>query len=147
MSSSARRFFSKEETDLIVTAIARAEKLTSGEIRLHLEDTCNKPVLKRAEEIFVRNKMHQTAERNGILFYLAVRTKDFAVAGDAGIHEKVTQAFWEDINKMVLHSFKEGRFAEGICKGIDLCGKELQKYFPHKADDKNELSNDISFSK
>lgn len=147
MSKSARDFFSKEEVDLIVSSIAAAERLTSGEIRLHVEDSCKKEVLKRAEEIFVKHKMHKTAEHNGILFYIAVKTKDFAVAGDSGIHEKVTQAFWDDINKLVLQYFKEGKFSEGLCKGIELCGQQLQKYFPYKANDKNELSNEISFSK
>lgn len=147
MSKSARDFFSKEEVDLIVNAIAAAEKLTSGEIRLHVEDFCKKDVIKRAEEIFTKHKMHETAERNGILFYLAVKTKDFAVAGDSGIHKKVTQAFWDDINKLVLQHFTEGKFAEGLCKGIELCGQQLQKHFPYKANDKNELSDEISFSK
>lgn len=146
MSKSARGFFTPEEAELIVSSIAKAEKLTSGEIRLHVEDKCDKDVLKRAEEVFAHHNMHLTDERNGILFYLAVKTKDFAVAGDKGIHEKVTQSFWEDINKLVLDHFKNEKFAEGLCKGIELCGAQLQKYFPLKENDKNELSDEISFS-
>ncbi len=144
--TSARNFFTKEEADHIVSSIAKAEKLTSGEIRLHVEDSCPIPVLQRAEEIFVKNGMHATAQQNGVLFYLAVKTKDFAVAGDSGIHANVTQQFWEDINKMVLQHFSEGKFAEGLCKGIELCGEQLQKYFPLNTNDKNELSDDISFT-
>lgn len=144
--SKASAFFSKEQVDGIVASIAKAERLTSGEIRLHLEDTCDKDVLKRVEEVFTKYKMHETAERNGVLFYLAVGSKDFAVAGDKGIHEKVTQSFWEEINKLVLAHFKEEKFTEGLCKGIELCGEQLQKYFPLKENDKNELSDEISFS-
>jgi len=144
--SKARNFFSKEEVDRIVASIARAEKLTSGEIRLHVEDACDKDVLKRAEEVFVKYKMHETEAHNGVLFYLAVKTKDFAVAGDKGIHEKVHQSFWEDITKMVLKHFGDGKFADGLCKGIDLCGEQLQKYFPLNENDKNELSDEVSFS-
>ncbi len=144
--SKAADFFTKEEVDRIVNSIAKAEKLTSGEIRLHVEDTCDKEVLRRAEEVFTKYKMHETAERNGVLFYLAVASKDFAVAGDKGIHEKVTQSFWEEINKLVLAHFKEEKFAEGLCKGIELCGGQLQKYFPLKENDTNELSDEISYS-
>lgn len=144
--SGARDFFSKEETDRILAAIAAAEKRTSGEIRLHVEDECKIPVLKRAEIVFTKHGMHNTKDHNGVLFYLAVKTKHFAVAGDKGIHEKVTQAFWEDINALVLAHFKEGKFAEGLCKGIELCGEQLQKYFPLEENDKNELSDEISFS-
>jgi uncharacterized membrane protein len=146
MSRTARDFFSKEETEQIIAAIASAEKRTSGEIRLHVEDECKVPVLKRAEQIFEKHGMHKTAEHNGVLFYLAVKTKDFAVAGDSGIHAKVTQAFWNDINALVLSHFKEQKFAEGLCRGIELCGDQLQKYFPVKDGDKNELSDEISFS-
>lgn len=146
MSKTARNFFTAEETERIVRAIAEAEKQTSGEIRLHLEDKCLKPVLKRAEEVFARYGMQQTEQRNGILFYMAVQTHDFAVAGDHGIHEKVHQQFWEDINNRVLLHFKKGEFAEGLCEGIALCGQQLRQYFPLQEDDKNELSDDISFS-
>lgn len=146
MSKTARDFFTAEESKRIVEAIAAAEKRTSGEIRLHLEDKCDKDGLKRAEEIFTQYGMQKTAERNGILFYMAVQTHDFAVAGDHGIHEKVHQAFWEEINARVLHHFKKGEFAEGLCEGIALCGEQLQRYFPLKNDDKNELSDEISFS-
>lgn len=146
MSQSAKDFFSKEETEQIVAAIARAEKRTSGEIRLHVEDECKIPVLKRAEEVFVKYGMHNTQDHNGVLFYLAVQTKDFAVAGDSGIHEKVSQAFWNDIHALVLSHFKENKFADGLCKGIELCGEQLEKYFPLKEDDKNELSDEISFN-
>jgi uncharacterized membrane protein len=144
--SKARNFFSKEEVERIVASIGKAEKLTSGEIRLHVEDACDKDVLKRAEEVFVKHKMHETEEHNGVLFYLAVKTRDFAVAGDKGIHEKVGPEFWEEINKLVLRHFGERKFAEGLCKGIELCGAQLQKYFPLRANDKNELSDDVSFS-
>jgi len=146
VSKSARNFFTKEETDLIVGSIVKAEKLTSGEIRLHVEDSCPIPVLKRAEEVFAKYGMNKTGERNGILFYLAVKTHDFAVAGDSGIHAKVTQEFWDEINKLVLQHFKEGKFTEGLCKGIELCGAQLQKYFPLGENDKNELSDEVSFS-
>jgi uncharacterized membrane protein len=146
MGKSARDFFTEEESQRIVQAIASAEKRTSGEIRLHLEDKCDKPVLKRAEEIFAQYGMQKTAQRNGILFYVAVQSHDFAVAGDLGIHEKVQQQFWDDINRRVLYHFTKGEFAEGLCEGILLCGQQLQHFFPLQADDKNELSDEISYS-
>jgi uncharacterized membrane protein len=141
----ARDFFTKQEAEQIVRTIAEAEKRTSGEIRLHVEDSCSVPVLQRAEEVFTKYGMHKTAEHNGVLFYLAIKTHDFAVAGDSGIHEKVTQDFWEEIRKTVLQHFKEEKYTEGLCKGIELCGLQLQTYFPLKENDQNELSDEISF--
>jgi uncharacterized membrane protein len=146
MGASARNFFTKQEINDLVQSIKRAEKLTSGEIRVHVEDSCKKPVLIRAEEIFLKNKMNKTKDRNAILFYMAVKTRNFAVAGDSGIHQKVTQQFWESINEMVLQYFKQEKFSEGLCKGIELCGQQLQKYFPLQENDKNEQSDEVSFS-
>jgi uncharacterized membrane protein len=146
MSKSARNFFSKAEQEEIVEAIKRAEKRTSGEICVHLENSCDGNVLSRAEEVFKKSELHKTKEHNAVLFYLAVKTKDFAVAGDSGIHQKVTQEFWDNINKLVLHNFSEGRFVQGLCEGITLCGEQLQKHFPLKKDDVNEQSDTISFS-
>ena len=146
MDRSARNFFSKGEVDLIIQSIKKAEQLTSGEIRVHIENSCKKPVLKRAEEVFQKNKMHKTKDHNAVLFYVAVKTKHFAVAGDSGIHEKVAQQFWHDINNLVLQYFSEGKFTEGLCKGIELCGQKLKEYFPIEMNDVNEQSDEISFS-
>ncbi|MGZ3862075.1 MAG: TPM domain-containing protein [Bacteroidia bacterium] len=146
MGKPARNFFSSSEQEEIVNAIKKAEAHTSGEIRVHLENACKGSVMIRAEEVFKKSGMHKTKEHNGVLFYLAVKTKDFAVAGDSGIHQKVTQEFWEKINKLVLHHFSEGRFAQGLCEGITLCGEQLQKHFPVRQDDVNEQSDEISFS-
>lgn len=41
-------------------AIAQAEKATSGEIRVHLEEKCGDDVIKRATQIFAKLNMHKT---------------------------------------------------------------------------------------
>ena len=85
---SVKNFFSQEEKNKILEAIQQAEKNTSGEIRVHLDATCNSNPLVKAEKIFNKLKMDETQLRNGILFYLAVKSKDFTVYGDKGIHER-----------------------------------------------------------
>ena len=90
--------------------------------------------------------MHKTDERNGILFYIALHDHKFAVIGDAGIHAKVGDAFWEDVKNEMIPLFKEGKLAEGLIKGIGKAGKELKSFFPYQSNDKNELSDEISFN-
>ena len=80
-------FFSIEEKVAIVSAIKVAETNTSGEIRLHVENNCAEDALDRAAYWFAELKMHQTAERNGVLFYLALADKKFAILGDMGINK------------------------------------------------------------
>ena len=81
----------------IVAAIEAAELVTSGEVRVHLNDTCSGDPLRDAQKQFQKLGMYRTAERNGILFFLALESHKFAVVGDSGIHAKVCQSFWEGI--------------------------------------------------
>ncbi|GGK89049.1 TPM domain-containing protein [Rufibacter glacialis] len=132
---------------IIVEAIQEAERNTSGEVRVHIEDTCEGEVLDRATQVFAYLHMHQTKLRNGVLFYVAMKSHKFAVLGDAGINAVVPKDFWVDINKAVIAEFKEGRYAQGLKKGILMAGEQLKNYFPYAGDHKdiNELSDDISF--
>ncbi|MBW3131091.1 TPM domain-containing protein, partial [Hymenobacter profundi] len=64
-----------EQEASLIAAIQQAELTTSGEIRVHLEDTCPTPEpLDRAAQVFAELGMHKTAQRNGVLFYLAWQT-------------------------------------------------------------------------
>jgi uncharacterized membrane protein len=142
---SARNFFSKEQQRTIQDAIASAELNTSGEIRVHIDDTCKEEVLFQAAMKFKELKMDQTKLHNGVLFYLAVSDQLFAIIGDKGINEKVEAGFWDNIKDTMLAYFKEGQFTEGLTIGIHMAGEKLKAHFPLEANDTNELSNEVTF--
>ena len=144
---SVENFFSTEEKKQITDAIAQAELNTSGEIRLHTEGHCKIDVLDRAAYIFEKLGMKETAQRNGVLFYLAVHDRKFAILGDAGINQVVPVNFWDQIKETMLTFFKEGKFTDGLSKGILMAGDQLKANFPRQKDDVNELSDEISFDK
>jgi uncharacterized membrane protein len=141
----ARHFFSQEDQQRIMQSIRAAEKNTSGEIQVHLENTCKKPVLQRAAELFDILQIYKTAERNGVLIYLAVETKLFAIIGDVGINQKVPPGFWDEIKAHMEMLFRKGQFTDGLCDGIRMSGQQLSEHFPYSKDDINELPDDISF--
>ncbi len=141
----ASTFFTSEQQALILAAVKEAENQTSGEVRVHIETNCDEDVLDRAAWVFKQLAMHKTAERNGVLFYLAVSDRKFAVIGDAGINSKVPAGFWDDVKELLLIKFREGKFTEGLTEGIIRAGEHLRKHFPHKLDDVNELPDEISF--
>ncbi len=142
---STDKFFSDLQQQAIIKSIEKAELNTSGEIRLHVEDTCKINPVERAIEIFEKLEMHKTELRNGVLFYLAIKDKKIAVIGDKGINDIVTENFWDDVKNEIINQFKNNQFTEGICKGIEMAGEKLKIHFPFESDDTNELSNDISF--
>lgn len=138
-------FFTKEQKEDIRIAILNAELDTSGEIRVHIEDKCPGDVLDRAAYIFKKLKMADTEKRNGVLFYLAVSNRKFAVIGDVGINAVVPENFWDDIKDRMIHHFRDGKFTDGLIEGIMMVGEKLKAHFPYRVGDKNELSDDISF--
>ncbi len=129
----------------IIRAIEEAELGTSGEIRVHLEPTCQKEVLDRASEVFAELHMHKTKLRNGVLFYVAYDAQKFAVIGDSGINAIVPETFWDEEKEILSNAFSDLKFTEGICEGIKRVGHVLGKHFPYKDDLSGELPNEISY--
>lgn len=142
----AERLFSEEDRRRIINAIKEAEMETSGEIQVHLENHCKGEVLDRAADVFATLKMHKTALRNGVLFYLATEDHKFAILGDAGINQLVPPHFWDDIKEEMLKYFREKKFTEGLCTGIAMAAQQLKTHFPYDSKgDENELPDEISF--
>lgn len=139
----ASEYFTEERLAAIGQAIKGAEKTTSGEIRLYIEDKCKEDVLDHAAFLFSELNMHKTELRNGVLFYLAMQDRKFAILGDGGINAKVESDFWNHIKEEMLRLFKNGEFAKGLEKGIAMAGKALSEHFPYQKDDVNELPDDI----
>ncbi|MCK9203255.1 MAG: TPM domain-containing protein [Bacteroidales bacterium] len=147
MGKSASDFFSKQEKEEIRDAIMNAELDTSGEIRVHIENSCSGDVMDRAALVFKQLGMNKTAMRNGVLIYLAIKNRRFAILGDKGIHAVVPENFWDEIKSDMLEKFRNDHFTEGLVKAIESAGEHLKKHFPRIKEDINELSDDISFGK
>jgi uncharacterized membrane protein len=144
----AKDFLSKEEREKVIAAIDEAEKLTSGEIRVHIEKHCpDTDPLDRAANLFASLKMQETEFRNGVLLYLAFEDHLFAIIGDAGINTATPDNFWDEIKNEIIEMFKENRHTEGLILGIIRVANALKEFFPPRDEHKNELPNEISFGR
>lgn len=137
-------FLTFEQEEQVIKAIQKAEKNTSGEIRVHIESTSKQSPLERAIEVFNELEMEKTKARNGVLFYLCTTSKEFAILGDKGIDTVVPTDFWDETKNLVLEQFKKGDFTQGLIDGITAAGRQLKTYFDYQDDDENELPNTIS---
>ena len=145
MSDYIRSILTEKQEQTLVDAITAAELLTSGELRIHLEkSTGRKGAQVRAKSLFGALKMHKTAEKNGVLFYLAVEDKKLAIWAGEGINAKVPIDFWKEIVDLIISEFKQGHFSEGLIAGVEKAGNALGEFFPRQEDDVDELSNEIS---
>ncbi|MBC7367517.1 MAG: TPM domain-containing protein [Undibacterium sp.] len=132
----------------VVAAIVAAEQKTSGEIRVVLSRKKAGDPVAAAQAEFTRLGMTATAARNGVLIFVAPASKNFAVIGDTGIHEKCGDAFWRLLAAELTIHFKRGDFTAGLVHGIEHAGKLLAENFPSQGDsDRNELPNDIEETK
>jgi len=137
--------FNEQEQELISSAVAEAEKLTSGEIRIAIDKHCEEDAFDRATAYFTKLNMEKTKSRNGVLIYLAYEDHKFAIIGDYGINKVVPNDFWETTRTAMQAHFEGGNLAQGIIAGVTLAGEKLAMFFPYENGDVNELPNDIAF--
>ena len=139
-----KHFLSRLDHARIVAAIRDAESRTTGEVRVHV--TRRKPldIETAARARFEKLGMAKTAERNGVLFYICPNQRRFRILGDAGIHEKCGDAFWQEVAAAMEESFRRGHFTDGLAAGIAKVGHVLAREFPRRAGDANELPDDVT---
>jgi len=138
-------FLSRLDHDRIVAAIRSAEERSRGEVRVHVARKAIEDPQRAAAELFEKVGMHATGERNGVLLFVAPASQRFAVVGDKGIHEKMGPDFWKDVAAAMEEDFRQGRFTDGIVKGVAKAGDALATHFPRTgAPDVNELPDEVS---
>ena len=143
-----RKLLKSIDTEKIRDAIRDAERKTSGEIRVSIAPFFYGKVRPVAEKAFLRLRMTNTRQRNGILFFIVPARRRFVVLGDEGIHAKVGQEFWESVAKAMSEKFQKGEFTEGIIQGVQDVGEHLAAHFPFDPlTDVNELPDDVDFDR
>lgn len=142
--SEVERFLSRKEEEEIILAIREAERDTSGEIRVHIENGFGMDAMERAKVLFHELRMDNTRNSNGVLIYIAVHDHQFVICGDTGICEVVPENFWDSTRDQIQMHFAKKDFKEGIIAGVLSAGKELHTHFPWNSRDSNELTNEIS---
>jgi uncharacterized membrane protein len=141
------KVFSERDLDEISAAVGRVESTTTAEVRVHLERTVPgaRDPLARAREVFRRLRMHKTRYRNGVLVYLALDDRKLAIVGDAAIHARVGDAYWEGVRDLMVRHLRAEAPRDAVVHAVEDLGRVLAQHFPRgPGDDPNELSNDVS---
>jgi uncharacterized membrane protein len=142
----ANSFLGILDHERIVKAIQDAEARSRGEVRVHVSRQAVAEVQPAAARQFEALGMTRTAERNGVLLFVAPVSQTFAVIGDEGIHARCGPDFWKDVAAAVETDFRAGRYTDGIVKGVARVGEALATHFPRKegSTDTNELSDEVT---
>ncbi|WP_027376722.1 TPM domain-containing protein [Kaistella palustris] len=130
----------------LVEAIQTAEDHSTGEIRIHIDSNTEGRNAEIAFEVFRTLCKDKTAAKNAVLFHVNFEQKYLTIIGDEGIHEKVSQRFWDRMHDKITSEFAKGNYHEGLRNAVLQTGLELKKYFPVTGENPNELPNEITFS-
>jgi uncharacterized membrane protein len=143
--SNPGKFLSDDEIGKVQAAIEQTEKETSAEIKLIIAKHCWDNIKRKASTLFKKHNLHKTKDRNCVLILIITTNREFLIYGDQGIHEKVGQDFWDQTRNVMAENFKQNAFGDGICSAIKLIGEKLKLHFPYNYDDKNEISNEVTY--
>jgi uncharacterized membrane protein len=142
-----RRLFSEPDFDAIAAAITRAEAETSGQIKVHLERRVHGrggDALARAKDVFAHLQLHRLPERQAVLIYLALEDRKVAIIGDAGIHARVGDEYWQAIRDHLVTHLRRGAPREAIAGAVAEVGRVLREHFPRRPGDENDLDDEVS---
>jgi len=139
-------FLKALDEERIVAAIRQAEARSRGEIRVHVAEREINDPRTEAARVFERLGMTDTAERNGVLLFVAPASQSITVLGDRAVHERCGEAFWTTVVESVREEFRAGRFTEGIVAAVGAVGDVLARHFPRRPGetDVNELPDTVS---
>lgn len=103
-------------------------------------------VQERALVAFYQQGLYKTREETGILIFISLLEHKVWIVGDRGINEKIPPGYWKKLAEDLALGLRSGRGGEAVCEVIAACGEELSRHFPRRADDHNELADNLIVS-
>jgi len=136
-------FLSKLDEAAVAAAIAQAERLSSGEIRVYVSERKVTDALAHARDQFRILGMERTRERNAVLLFFAPRVRQFAIVGDRGVDAVCGAAFWAEVAQQIGADLRRGDFHGAVVRAVERVGGVLAEHFPRSGDNPDELPNTV----
>ena len=134
-----------EDRQRLLDKIARIEKRSSGEVRIHVTARRVKDPMEEARRTFTALGMTHTRRRNGVLVFLSLPSRQFAIVGDEGIDRVTRSDYWEGLRDAMAERFSLGSYTEGLLEILDRVETVLAEHFPYEEGDVDELPDEISY--
>ena len=100
-------------------------------------------VAERALRAFYEKKLHTTRDNTGVLFFISLLERKVWILADSGIYQKIPQESLLAHANDIATGIKQQQACTALCRQIEAVGVILANHFPIKADDTNELSNQV----
>ncbi|HEX4922624.1 MAG TPA: TPM domain-containing protein [Bdellovibrionales bacterium] len=95
----------------------------------------------RARLEFWEAGLHKTDGSTGVLIFISNAEHQAVVLADDSVAKKLPEDAWQPVVDRLVAGLKKGDCAQGFSDAIDLCASILEKHFPPKPQDRNELPN------
>jgi uncharacterized membrane protein len=118
-----------QERGRVASAIAAAEEGTTGRIAVRVIPDKSLDAFERAKHEFGRHGLHLHEHENAALVLVAPKARQFAVLGDRALHERVGDAFWNEVVEEMRPFFARNAIADGIVHAIGRLGTALHAHF------------------
>jgi putative membrane protein len=97
----------------------------------------------RAVRAFYEKGLYRTRDENGVLIFISILERKVWILGDRGVDRKISPESWEAHATEISAGIREGKTCDALCSVIGKCGLVLAEHFPRKADDTNELADEL----
>jgi uncharacterized membrane protein len=118
------------DNERVKRAIDKAEAGTTGKVVVRIVPEAEADALARAKAEFAEAGLHGHEHRNVALILVAPQARSFAIVGDRALHERVGDAFWQDLIAKARPYFARGEIARGIIFATERLGETLRAHFP-----------------
>jgi uncharacterized membrane protein len=125
-----KHFLNALEHAQVHRAIRSAEEDTSGDIVIYITHRNIPDALAAAQDEFRKLRLEAATDKNSLLLFVAPKSQTFAVVGGTALHDKVGQAWWDDLSALLTRHFKESRYTDGLVAAIEEAGRILKAHFP-----------------
>jgi uncharacterized membrane protein len=146
--TSAKEAFPQSALDAIAAKIAEVEKTTNAEIRISIRDIrdaseADLSVKELTLREFAELRMHQTAQRTGILLLILFSERKFYIFGDEGVSRFIDTTKWEDVAAELGAHFKSAQYEQGVISALTKIEHHLVGVLPKRESSTNELSDEV----
>jgi uncharacterized membrane protein len=79
--------------------------------------------------------MFRTTVRNGVLIYVNLRKKKFAIVADVGIYQVVGQDYWRRLGIELTEHLRSTQSEKAIALAVQSVGEVLRREYPVSVSD------------
>ena len=128
-----RAFIDKVQHDEIHRAIQDAESGTSARIVVYVTHRAVSDLMETAHRVFRKLKLETPEQKAGLLFFVAPKSRKFAVLGGTALHEKLGQLWWDHVAASITRHFKDEHYTQGLLAAIAEAKRAFHANFPSSA--------------